>query len=207
MDDPRPDVPPSGPGSRQTDRLTVGVMLALVAGIGFSLWLNQDVLDSEMDGGSDSLIAFCAMILGGLSVVGLPLLLVRRFKVPARQRRRWGPGQLLWFSQSAAAWLLWPPVILKRARASVGGQSIDPETARICYFYGTPLMAVYVLFALAAGGWLRRPRRRGIVPRSSVPPGRRRVASWSESFGLWLGLLWALLGLFVHYVIYRDELR
>jgi hypothetical protein len=30
---------------------------------------------------------------------------------------------------------------------------------------------------------------------------------WSEGFGLWLGLLWALLGVYVLYLIYRDDLR
>jgi hypothetical protein len=67
--------------------------------------------------------------------------------------------------------------------------------ATVCYFYGTPLMALYVTIALLAGGWLRRPRRR-----------RRARRSWTETFGLLLGLVWACTGLYVLATIYHGDL-
>ena len=63
--------------------------------------------------------------------------------------------------------------------------------AGLCWFYGTPLMAIYVTAALLAGGWLRRHRR------------RRR--SWREQFGLVLAALWCCTGFYVLYLIYREE--
>ena len=67
------------------------------------------------------------------------------------------------------------------------------STAAGCFAYGTPLMAVYLTFAMLAGGWFRR-RRRGAMARS-----------WSERFGLILALAWACLGLYVLSIFYREE--
>jgi hypothetical protein len=63
-----------------------------------------------------------------------------------------------------------------------------------CYYYGTPLMAVYVTLALLAGGRLKRSRR------------RRILRSWQETFGLLLGLAWACTGLYLIALIYRNDL-
>ena len=68
----------------------------------------------------------------------------------------------------------------------------DLGPAGVCYFYGTPLMAVYVALALLAGGWIR-PRRR-----------RRRPLPWRERFGIVLGLAWACTGLYVLSWIYSQ---
>jgi hypothetical protein len=56
-------------------------------------------------------------------------------------------------------------------------------------------MALYVTIALHAGGWLPLRRRR-----------RHRPRSWTETFGLLLGLLWACTGLYVLGLIYHDDL-
>jgi hypothetical protein len=55
-------------------------------------------------------------------------------------------------------------------------------------------MALYVTISLLAGGWLR-PRRL-----------RRVRRSWTETFGLLLGLLWACTGLYVLVLLYRQDL-
>jgi hypothetical protein len=63
----------------------------------------------------------------------------------------------------------------------------------VCYFYGTPPMALYVTLGLLAGGHLRRSRR------------QRLVRSWQENFGLVLGLMWACTGLYVISLFYRQD--
>ena len=123
-------------------------------------------------------------VLGGMSVVGPPILLWER----RRRRTRWGPGELLWFSTGTSAWLLWPPVVVARARQA------QLPTANTCFFYGTPLMAIYVGSALLFGGWIRRKGR-----------SRRRRLSWRERFGLALGMAWAATGLYVLYLLYKER--
>jgi hypothetical protein len=90
-----------------------------------------------------------------------------------------------------AAWLLWPPIVYNRIAHD--GRFKDSMSA-VCFFYGTPLMAVYVTFALLAGGHLRRSRR------------RRLGRSWQENFGLLLGLAWACTGLYLIALFYRSDL-
>ena len=173
--------------ARSRRGLTIGGAMVLVAGLGFGLWLV--VKDLQRSGPSRLDAAFLGVlgVLGGLSLVGPVLLLWER----RRRRRAWGAGRLIWFSQGMASWLLWPPVVARRLRGDPGFQQ---SIAGTCWAYGTPLMALYVGSALLVGGWLRRRRR-------------RRDRSWTERFGLLLGMAWACTGLYVLYLIYRDEFR
>ena len=128
--------------------------------------------------------------LGGLSLVGPPLLLWERWT----RRRPWGDGRLFWFAQGTSSWLLWPPVIARRL-TNAPEPLINETMSGLCYFYGTPLMALYVTLALLAGGRLRRSRR------------RRAKRSWQERFGLLLGLAWACTGLYILSIIYRNDFQ
>ena len=180
-------------------RFHLGEGMALTAGVAVSLWLFTPALRESFQGGSQprdfnllaSPWAFLPIIivLGGLSCVGVPLLLIER----ARRRRdpAWGEGRTLWFATGAASWLLWPPVIARRATGSnINGVS------EACYVYGTPLMALYMVWALWAGGRLRRSRRRRLAKRS-----------WRERFGLILGALWACTGLYLLAWLYAMDWR
>jgi hypothetical protein len=166
----------------------MGDLMVLAAGLGVGLWLFVEEADKQY---KDQNVRWLVLmitsgVLGGLAVVGPPLLLAERRKAG----RPWGPGKIYWFASGTAAWLLWPPVVVRRA-----GLSRSPEsTSAFCFAYGTPLMALYLTAALLAGGWLGRK-------------GRRRLArSWREQFGLGLGLLWACTGLYVLWLIYEDDL-
>jgi hypothetical protein len=66
--------------------------------------------------------------------------------------------------------------------------------SEVCWFYGTPLMAVYVGLALLTGGRLRRVRRRSLW------------RNWRERFGLLVGLAWAATGLYLLAMFYREDL-
>lgn len=164
-------------------RLSIGEICLLVAGVGFGIWL------LGIDGGEVEPYGLWIGLIGGASAVGPPLLLWSRRR---ERRRRWGAGELLWFSQGVSAWLLWPPIVVHRARLVRPAMMGPDSSGAICFAYGTPLMAIYVGSALLFGGWLRRGRR-------------RRHRSWREQFGLALGVLWACTGLYVLYVVYTDR--
>src|SRR5437762_1620020 len=154
--------------------------MLLIAGAALGFWLILDEFRSKLQANmgledrSNAWLLALFFVLGGLSLVGPPLLL------STARRRPWGAGRFLWFAHGTAAWLLWPPVVYLRIRGVPGN-----STSAACFFYGTPLMAVYVTLTLLAGGHFRRSRR------------RRISRSWQETFGLLLGLAWACTGLYL----------
>ena len=164
-------------------RMTLWELMLLVAGVALGLWTLVDRNWSFKDG--DSWILLIVAILGGLSVVGPPLLLWERYHT----RRPFTPGRFLWFNQGTSAWLLWPPII----HARIQHKNIGNIETNVCFFYGTPLMAVYVTMSLLLGG---RLRRKSLM---------RRARSWRERFGLFLALAWACTGLYLLAKIYRED--
>jgi hypothetical protein len=173
-------------GSRQREWPSrLGVFMLMIAGAALGLWVAVPVPQEQLTNGTwvDALILLLVHTLGGASLVGVPLLLW------TARSRRWGAGRLLWFTQGTATWLLWPPIVYRRAVAGTPRDSMS----EVCYVYGTPLMAVYVTLALLAGGYLSRTRR------------RRIWRSWQETLGLLLGLAWACTGLYVLWTLYRTD--
>ncbi len=177
---------------RVEDRLTIGAVMALIAGASLGLWLVVDELrsgtpaDDRGLGFESDWVYGLVFILGGLSLVGIPLLLASAWRKP------WQAGRFLWFVNGTAAWLLWPPAVYHRI-VQTNGQRVDPSLSGLCYFYGTPLMAVYVTIALLFSGRFARPHR------------RRIFRSWQETFGLLLGLVWACTGLYFIAQFYRRD--
>jgi hypothetical protein len=173
---------------RRESRLSIGAAMLLIAGAAVGLWLGLGESRSMTQADQDPESRFAkwvfvfAFVLGGFSLVGPVLLLV------TARRRSWRAGRLLWFAQGTAAWLLWPPVVYHRVAGGSQG-----SMSGMCFFYGTPLMAVYVTLALFAGGHFRRSRR------------RRMIRSWQETFGVVLGLAWACTGLYLISVFYRQD--
>jgi hypothetical protein len=183
------------------ERMRLFEIMMLVGGIAIALWLFGDVVREAWDrsGGNsepflgrwDNAIYFTTVvILGGLSLVGVPLLLLERWR-QARPRRPWSDGRFVWFSHGLASWLLWPPTVYHKA---AGANPPAGSMSATCFFYGTPLMAVYVTLALLTGGRLRRARRQA-----------RR--SWRDRFGLILALVWACSGLYFLACLYAREFR
>ena len=186
--------PPRSPVPRKRlgDRPTIGHLMTLIAGAAFGFWvLGKAAVDSSGPI-SGRIVIWVVTVLGSLSVMGVPILLLERFR--RKGPPNWEAGRVSWFAQSSAAWLLWPPIIANRFRANPPAFGGD-ATSALCFYYGTPLMAVYMTAALVCGGGLRKSRRRRI----------RR--SFRESFGLVLAMLWAMTGLYVHWLIYSESLR
>jgi hypothetical protein len=169
-------------------RFSLGVAMLLIAGAALGIWLiaaefrSSWQADNSAEARIRNSVNGVVFLLGGLSLVGPPLLLW------TARKRHWGAGRFLWFTQGTAAWLLWPPIIYHR----VSGGNPEPISGT-CFFFGTPLMAVYVTLTLVAGGYFRRSRR------------RRMRRSWQETFGLLLGLAWACTGLYLISVFYRQD--
>jgi hypothetical protein len=172
--------------------------MLLIVGIGVGLAVMATDDGPDLDNLDEMVLVFGGAVLGGMSLIGVPMLLLGRLRRP---RRRFGPGEVIWFAQGTSAWLLWPPVVIGRFSAARGQNPplVDPAAPQICFAYGTPLMAVYMTAALLAGGWLR--------PRARRRRGRRAPLRWQERFGLLLGMSWAVLGLYVLSMIYRSKFR
>jgi hypothetical protein len=172
--------------------MPLAVAMALIAGAALGFWLVLpeiravgDPDDLTLEPGLGKWFLALVFTLGGVSLLGPPLLLA------FARRRPWSAGRLLWFAHGTATWLLWPPVTYNRIFHD--GRLKDSMSA-ICYFYGTPLMAVYMTAALLAGGYLGRKSR------------RRMQRSWQETLGLLVGLVWACTGLYLISLFYRRDL-
>lgn len=172
----------------QGRRPRIGDLMILIAGVALGFWLVMPDLKEGTNHQVEIWLLGVIGILGGLSLVGPPLLLRERWRARTRLRRPFGGGELLWFAQGMASWLMWPPVVYAR----LNGRKLGDTTSGVCYYYGTPLMAIYVTSALLAGGRLRKGRR-------------RRDRSWRERFGLVLGLIWACTGLYILYNFYKED--
>lgn len=186
---------PSSPTAQSPGRrMHLGELMLLIAGLAVGIWLFMPQGGGpRLEGLEGGVIVWTAGALGGLSVMGPVLLLSERWRCRRSGKRPepWGAGRFLWFTSGTAAWLLWPPIVFQRVAR---GREFDGSTTAVCFAYGTPLMALYVVIALIAGGWLRRSRR------------RRLRRSWRERFGLALGLLWACTGLYVLAMFYAEDL-
>ncbi|MBX6313107.1 MAG: hypothetical protein IRY99_09375 [Isosphaeraceae bacterium] len=170
----------------KAQRLTILGLMALIAGVVLGLWIVAPDLREPKQDWEGKILLTAAGVLGGLALLGPPILLWER----RGRRGLWRAGRVLWFASGMASWLLWPPVIVARGQ----GRKFADTTSGVCFAYGTPLMAVYVTLALLAGGWLR-PRRRRAKP----------LEGW-ERFGLILALAWACTGAYVLYLLYRQDL-
>ncbi|MDX2038383.1 MAG: hypothetical protein SFX72_17170 [Isosphaeraceae bacterium] len=171
-------------------RLSIGDLTMIIVGIAVGL-----AIFSVGASASDRLPTLALGFFGGIALVGPPLLLFRKYRHGFR--RPWGAGNLLWFAQGTAAWLLCPPVVLRRV-LSGGTEAVGGSTSAVCFAYGTPLMSLYLVVALIAGGrlGLRRKRRRP-----------RRPRNWTETFGLILGLGWACVGGYFIVQFWMEDLR
>ena len=95
---------PARPLRPRPRRLAIWEICVLIAGVAVGVWL----IGSDPGNREDVPYRLWIGLLGGGSVVGPPLLLWER----RRRKGRWGPGEILWFSSGASAWLLWPPVVV-----------------------------------------------------------------------------------------------
>ena len=186
-------VRPAGAARRRRNRepITVLEVFLFVAGVAVALIVTRPILIEPYDMNEGDPIQIIPVVirgliavLGGVSLVGVPLLLARW----RGRRTPWGPGKIAWFAHGTAAWLLWPPIVYQQLPRT--GASDGPNWSAVCWLWGTPLMGLYMTAAILTGGWFGRRGRR-MMRRS----GR-------EQFGLILACLWACTGLYLLGLLY-----
>src|SRR5437867_3540446 len=96
------EIPIGGNRPRKRQRLMLLELMILVAGVALAAWLvaPEARLPSSGSNEPEGWVFVLVFLVGGLSVVGPPLLLAEL----RRRRRRWGAGKVLWFSQGMASW-------------------------------------------------------------------------------------------------------
>jgi hypothetical protein len=175
------------------DRFGVWQLLLLLTGVSIALAVSRPFLLAPHETGQGDPIVVLPVfvrviiaVLGGFSFMGVPLLLTRL----TRRRTPWGPGQVTWFSQGVATWLLWPPIVYWQTAKPRG----EMPWSAVCWLWGTPLIGLYMTAALLVGGWFGRRGR------------RRAKRSWREQFGLLLSCLWACTGLYLLSLLYWIDI-
>ena len=167
----------------ERDRLTIGRMLLLTAGVAVGLGVFAPEVKRPLQlGEPDRWLMFANAILIGLSLP-LPLL---AFRLRRPDRVRLGAGGLFALAAGLGAWTMLPPACAQRLKS--GGSE-----AAVCLVYVLPLMAVWWLLATVAAGQLR-----------STFSGSR---PWFERFGSWLAVLWMPLGLWQLSRFYLEMFR
>src|SRR5262249_5444871 len=94
-------------GTKVRSAPSIGALMALIAAGAFGFWMFLPPLRQEAPYRTalewlNFAWIFSVGVLGGLSLVGPPLLLWESRK----SRRRWGPGKHHWFIQGTATWLM-----------------------------------------------------------------------------------------------------
>lgn len=159
------------------DRLTIGRLLLMTAGIAAGLALFLDPTTLSLDNGEHVRMIFNAPLLGA-SLPGAWFVLSDR-----RARRRMGIGGWMALSTSLGVILLAPAAAMVR----FGGRG----PALGCIHYMIPLGMLYLLLSGVVTG---RIRRRSF--------GRR--ATFADRYGLWLGTLFAPIALSILWEIYSE---
>jgi hypothetical protein len=164
------------PSHVSRDRLTIGRLLILTAGVGLGLALCLprpfDVQNSE------AWRALFTAALLGVSLTGPLFALADR-----RDTITW--GGLFWFAQGLGVILMLPPMIAERFRQD--SIRLSPFG---CLAYVLPLMGLWFLLAAVASGLIRRRHWQS--------------AAWRDRFGLFLSACWAPLGCWILFEFYAD---
>jgi hypothetical protein len=131
----------------------------------------------------DSWRGLFTAILEGFSLPGVYYALRR-----SRAGHRLEFGGLLWLTLSLGILLMLPPAV---AGPLLRGDELGSNQAGMCLMYVLPLMSLWFMLGAALSGRLRR---------SHLGP----QAPWTERFGLYLGIAWCPLGLWLLLDFYWD---
>lgn len=177
MTEERPPIT-SPPVKPRRDAPRLFELMGLIGALAIGFWLSLPSVKQ-----ANGFMA-AVLLLGALSAWGPPVLVYERLRL----RRPISSGRLTWLVTGLASWMLWPAALLRR----IAFHKTDPGISLICFAYVVPLAALMLSTALAIGG------------RLSDRKGWR--SPWREAFGRWLALAWSLLGVYVLYMLYRDDL-
>lgn len=174
--------PPAG--SPQTeprrDRLTIGRMLLLTAGLAAGLGIFAPEMGKQPKiGAPDWWIGLTNAVLIGLALPA-PLFTVR---LPWRKARPLGVGGLFALVAGLGALLMLPPALGARLKGQQAG-------AVFCLAYALPLMGLWFVLAGLLVGQIAS------LWKADTP--------WTERYGTLLALAWSPLGVWHLYRFYAD---
>lgn len=163
------------------DRLTIWRMLVIVTAVAVGIAVFGPERGAQDIGAVDWWRHLTTAFMIGLSLAGPIFSLVRS------RTYRLGAGGLLALTLGLGCLVLLPPATYVRFH----GSGVDNNTSIMCLYYCLPLMSLWYLAAMQAGG---RISRRSFS----------RAAPFSERYGLFLALLWSPLGLWLMWDFYSE---
>jgi hypothetical protein len=164
-----------------TDRLTIGRLMLITAGIAVGLVVFVPEPEKAFEDAQHVRLLLGAILLGA-TLPGLVFVAERR-----RQRRRIGVGGWIALTSGLGVLILLPPSLA--ASRFGGGEGLG----LLCLHYTIPLAMLFMLLASIAAGRLRWRHL-------------NRSAPWSERYGFYLALAWLPLSLWLLWDIYTDSL-
>jgi zinc transporter ZupT len=214
---------------RPYQNMTIRDALLLITGIAVSFSAlvslfksggapHLEVTDFDVTELHDWLDALC-VLLGGLSLIGVPLLLWQRRKNP----RRWGPGRTFWFATGVMMLASFGLLLAHRLMHPGGTRRVSsmsvlvsaPDGSRLpssgpVFFWQQPATVWQMLpvdrtivlarllqfhaIPLFAPAWLL-----AILANRHLRPTFKRTSPWTERFGLLLCAAWTCAGLLCLY--------
>ncbi len=176
------------PADEPLDRLTIGRLMLLTAGIGVSLPLYVPELGTGDPRNPETWRILVNAVVVGLAMPAPLICLAGR-----SSGRRLGAGGMFALVAGLGVLLLLPPALINWYLRITANTKQDYSAAACLYFVLPPLGLWYLLAALLAGHAGRESFRK------STP--------WTEKYGYSLALLWTPLGLWQLFEIYRDTLK
>jgi hypothetical protein len=169
------------PHEPAVDQLTIARLMVLTAGIGVGLAVFAPPYESFDAMDSEHWRKLATSVLIGVSLPGV-------FYNVRRRSRRVATGGLLWLTLSLGVWILLPPAI---AAPLLNGGTKGDTSAGMCLYFVLPLVSVWFLLAAWLGGKLQRRHF-------------SKGSAWGDRFGVYLGLVWSILGTWVIFDFYWE---
>jgi hypothetical protein len=176
------------PGVDSADRLTIGRLLVLTAGIAVGLTVFAPRFEEDNSADPDVWRGLAQAVAIGLALPAPLFCLPRAFR-----NRRLGPGGLFALSAGLGAIVLLPAGVIERFpwQSPTGGGRLESGA---CLGVALSLFGLWYLLAALVAGHAGRHLF-------------RRTTSWVERYGFLLALAWSPLGAWWVYDIYAGVLR
>jgi len=191
---PPPELPPrqrlpvatSAPREEHQDRLTIGRLLVLTAGVAVGLALFAPHLGADNITDTEDWRGIANALVIGLALPAPLFCLPRVFR-----NRSLGAGGLFALAAGLGVLLLVPPAIVEWAARNSPASTNDNFSAAACLFYSIPLMGLWYLLAAIVSGHAGRRLFEPATP-------------WIERYGFGLAVAWSPLGVWLLVDVYAG---
>lgn len=177
----------SAPIAEVPDRLTIGRLLLITAGVAAGLTLFAPHIEPEKLQSSDSWRGMAFSLIVGLTLP-VPLFGIGRV-VKKRSLGVWG---LFALALGLGAWLMMPAAIIEYLEPTSSPNNEQHESFA-CLYFVMPMMGLWCLLA-------------GLVSGHAGRALYNRTTPWIDRYGFLLALLWSPLGAWQVVDVYRAVL-